>query len=150
MNAMNQVTIMGRLTATPELHFTKASGLPVCTFYLAVDRPYRKIEAAGGEEREKETDFFRVVAWRSVAEFVCKYFDKGDQMLMTGALRNSKYQVEGEDKPRIQTEIVVKEIFFTGGKPKSDEMAQDQPVKSLSGIDLAEFEDLCANEDVPF
>ncbi len=147
MNAMNQVTMMGRLTAKPELKFTRSNGFPVCTFFLAVDRPFRK-----SDDKEKETDFFRIVAWRSVAEFVCKYFDKGDQMLLTGTLRNSKFTVEGEETPRSQTEIVVKEIFFTGynGQKKNDEMAQDTPNHTLSGVDLAEFEELCADQDVPF
>lgn len=148
MNTMNQVTVMGRLTAKPELKFTKSSGLPVCTFSLAVDRPYRK-----SEDQEKETDFFRIVAWRSVAEFVSTYYDKGDLILLTGTLRNSRSTPEDEEKPRIQTEIVAKEIYFAGyGKVKPDSLHPnaDQQTGSLSGVDLAEFEELCANEDVPF
>lgn len=141
--SMNQVTIMGRLTAKPELNFTVNGGFSVCSFNLAVDRPYRK-------DREKETDFFRVVAWRSTAEFVCKYFDKGDQILLTGTLRNSQYTVVGEEKPRTQTEIVAKEIYFTGSKPKPEGAASASSVHSGSGVDLEAFEEMCANEDVPF
>ena len=143
--SMNQVTLMGRLTAKPELKFTTNGGFPVCSFNLAVDRPYRK-----GGDQKKETDFFRVVAWRSTAEFVCKYFDKGDQMLLNGTLRNNQYTPEGEEKPRTRTEIVAKEIFFTGSKPKSAEAAPESSAISKSGIDLEEFEELCADQEVPF
>ena len=145
MSALNQVNIMGRLTAKPELKFTSNGGFPVCSFTLAVDRPFRK-----GSEHEKETDFFRVVAWRSTAEFVCKYFDKGDQMLLTGSLRNKQYTPDGEDKPRTQTEIVAREIFFTGSKPKSAEPVPESSAQSNSGINLDEFEEMCADQDVPF
>ena len=147
MNAMNMVTIMGRLTAEPELKFTHTNGLAVCTFHLAVDRPYRKDE-------EKETDFFRVVAWRGIAEFVCKYFHKGDPLLLTGTLRNNKYTLEGETQPRITTEIIAKELFFTSGRKKTEPDTTDgaggTDAPSLSGVDLSEFEEICSGEDVPF
>ncbi len=110
MNTINQVTIMGRLTAEPELRTTPA-GINVCSFSIAVDRPYRK-----SDEKERETDFFRVVAWRNDADFICKYYSKGDLILLSGVLRNSQYQVEGEEKPRKQTEIVVRDIFYSGRK----------------------------------
>ena len=130
MNTMNQVTLMGRLTATPELRNT-GGGIAVCSFYLAVDRPHRK-----SDEKERETDFFRVVAWRNDADFICKYYEKGDLMLLTGVLRTSQYQVEGEEKPRTQTEIVVREIYYSGvSRSKADtgdsEAAPEDDVEDL-------------------
>ena len=66
---LNSIVIMGRLTAAPELKSTQ-SGVSVCSFNVAVDRDY----APNGE---KITDFITVVAWRQTAEFVSRYFDKG-------------------------------------------------------------------------
>ena len=67
---LNKIFIMGRLTRDPELRRTQ-SGTAVTSFSLAVDRDYKS------QSGEKETDFIDVVAWRSTAEFVSKYFTKG-------------------------------------------------------------------------
>ena len=67
---LNKIFIMGRLTRDPELRRTQ-SGTPVTSFSLAVDRDFKS------QSGEKETDFIDVVAWRSTAEFVSKYFTKG-------------------------------------------------------------------------
>ena len=64
---LNQIVLMGRLTRDPELRRTQ-SGLPVVSFSLAVERDF------GQRDGEKQTDFIDVVAWRSTAEFVSKYF----------------------------------------------------------------------------
>ena len=66
---LNKIVLMGRLTRDPELRKTQ-SDTPVCSFSLAVDRDYKR-------DGEKETDFIDVVAWRSTAEFVSRYFAKG-------------------------------------------------------------------------
>lgn len=66
---LNRIVLMGRLTRDPELRKTQ-SDTPVCSFSLAVDRDYKR-------DGEKETDFIDVVAWRSTAEFVSRYFAKG-------------------------------------------------------------------------
>lgn len=67
---LNHIVLMGRLTRDPELRHT-GSGLAVASFSLAVDRDYK------GQSGEKETDFVDIVAWRSTADFVSKYFTKG-------------------------------------------------------------------------
>lgn len=68
---LNHIEIMGNLVADPELK-TTGSGIKVCSFHVACERDY----AANGAQ--KETDFVDCVAWREKAEFVCKYFAKGD------------------------------------------------------------------------
>ena len=67
---LNTVVLMGRLTADPELRHT-SNDIAVTSFTLAVDRSYVR----SGSERV--TDFINVVAWRNTAEFVSKYFNKG-------------------------------------------------------------------------
>ena len=80
----NKIILGGRLTAAPELKQTQ-SGIPVCSFSIAVNR-----RAKAGEEQK--ADFFNVTAWRQTAEFVSKYFSKGSSILdrseRTEALRD--------------------------------------------------------------
>ena len=77
---LNKVILMGRLTRDPELR-TTASDISVCTFTVAVDRRYQK----SGENRQ--TDFINVVAWRTTAEFVNRYFSKGRMINVVGNLQ---------------------------------------------------------------
>ena len=76
---LNVAAIVGRLAADPELRHT-ASGVAVTSFALAVSRNYSR----QGEERQ--TDWIDVVAWRNTAEFVCKYFTKGQMMAGAGSI----------------------------------------------------------------
>ena len=78
---LNRITMTGRLVADPELRRTQ-SGVSVTSFRIANDRDY-------GKGEEKETDFFDVVAWRSTAEFICKYFTKGRMISVDGRLQTS-------------------------------------------------------------
>lgn len=120
---MNKVVLMGRLTATPELRYTQTSNIPRCTFTIAVDRRFAK----QGEERQ--TDFFTVVAWRSTAEFVAKYFDKGLRVAVVGSLQNRSWESDG--KKHTVTEVVADEVYFADAKrgdayePGSDDFDYD-------------------------
>lgn len=77
---MNIIAIKGRLTKSPELKTTQ-SGVSVCNITVAVDRSY----SAGGE---KQTDFFDCVFWRQGAEFVSKYFTKGQEIIVHGEMQS--------------------------------------------------------------
>ena len=76
----NRAIILGRLTADPELKQTP-SGVSVVSFSVAVDRRY---SPKGGE---KQVDFLAVVAWRQTAEFICRYFSKGNPILVEGEIQ---------------------------------------------------------------
>ena len=102
---MNCIIIKGRLTADPELRRTQ-SDTAVCTVNVAVDRPYSK---------DKETDFFSVVFWRQTAEFVSKYFTKGQEILVQGEMQ-SRHYTDKEDNKRIAWEIKADRVEFCGSK----------------------------------
>jgi len=106
---MNQIVIMGRLTRDPELRHTP-NGVPVASFSLAVDRPF--VPKDGGE---KQTDFIDVVAWRSTAEFVSKYFVKGQMAAVTGRLQIRDWTDKDNNKRR-SAEVVADNIYFTESK----------------------------------
>ena len=78
---LNHIVLMGRLTRDPELRYTQ-SQIPVASFTLAVDRDF-----GGRDGGEKQTDFIDIVAWRSTAEFVSKYFTKGSMAAVSGRLQ---------------------------------------------------------------
>ena len=109
---LNRVILMGRLTANPEMHYTKTNGIPVIGFSLAVDRRYSK-------DKEKETDFINIVAWKSTAEFVCKHFTKGQTMCVEGRLQQRKWK-DDDDNIRIAYEVIAESVHFAGGY-KNDE-----------------------------
>jgi single-strand DNA-binding protein len=99
---------MGRLTADPELRHTP-SDVAVTSFTLAVDRAYVKTGT------ERQTDFIDVVAWRNAAEFVCRYFRKGQLMAVHGSIQTRSYTDKDGNK-RKAFEIVADDINFAGAK----------------------------------
>ena len=105
---LNKVVLMGRLTKDPELKYTP-SNVAVTTFTVAVDRNY----ARQGEQRQ--TDFINVVAWRTTAEFVAKYFSKGQLMALSGSIQTRTWD-DNEGKRHYVTEVVADEVYFAEGK----------------------------------
>lgn len=105
---LNHIVLMGRLTRDPELRRT-GSGIAVASFTLAVDRDY----AAQGTERE--TDFVDIVAWRSTAEFVSKYFTKGRMAVVSGRLQIRNWQ-DKEGNRRRSAEVVADNVYFGDSK----------------------------------
>lgn len=113
---LNNCTIMGRLTRDPELRHT-GSNIPVSSFTLAVDRDRKN------QNGEKETDFIDVAAWRSTADFVSKYFAKGQMAVVSGRLQMRKWEDKDGNK-RVSAEIVADSVYF--GESKKEEQA-DRP-----------------------
>ena len=111
MASFNKVIIMGRLTADPEAKQTQ-SGTSVVSFTLAVDRRYNKGE-------EKKCDFITVVAWKQTADFICRYFKKGQAMLVCGELQTRSWQDNSGNK-RYATEVLASEVTFCEAKRESE------------------------------
>lgn len=137
---VNQVVLQGRLTAAPELKETQ-SGNKVCSFTLAVERNFVK----AGEERK--TDFFRCVAWRNTAEFLVRYFTKGQMLILEGFLEIRQY-TDKEGNPRTMTQVVVDNLHFCGKKEGEDSPKPEQE-EGLSQGAFTEL-DVTADDDLPF
>lgn len=104
---MNFVALKGRLTRDVELRKTKAD-VPVVSFTLAVNRDFK--DANG----ERQADFINCIAWRSNAEFIAKYFSKGQEMLVTdGTIQTRKYE-DKEGNSRTATEVIINKVEFSG------------------------------------
>ena len=108
---INNVVIMGRLTADPELKKTQ-SDLSITSFCVAVDRSYVR----DGEERQ--ADFINVVAWRGTAEFVTRYFHKGSMIAVQGSIQTRKYEDKDGNK-RTAVEVLANNVSFCGSKAES-------------------------------
>lgn len=106
---LNKVILMGRLTKAPELKYTP-SNTAVCSFTVAVDRRFIK----QGEERK--ADFIQCVAWRQTAEFITKYFEKGQLINIVGNIQVRTYDDNG--KTRYMTEVIADEVNFCGDGKK--------------------------------
>jgi single-strand DNA-binding protein len=106
---MNQVILMGRLTRDPELRHTQ-TGTPVASFTIAVDRGFAPKD--GGE---RQTDFIDIVTWRQTAEFVTKYFVKGQLAAVVGRLQIRDW-TDKEGNKRRNAEVVAENVYFTGDR----------------------------------
>ena len=113
---LNKIVIMGRLTRDPEMRQT-GSGTSVTSFSLAVERDY-----SGRDGGEKQTDFIDAVAWRHTAEFVSKYFAKGDMAAVSGRLQIRDWTDKDGNKRR-SAEVVADNVYFGGSKRREAETA---------------------------
>ena len=100
---LNVAILMGRLVADPEIRHTP-NDIAVTSFTIAVDRSYVKSGA------ERQADFIDIVAWRATAEFVCKYFRKGQMIAVQGSIQTRSYTDKDGNK-RKAFEIVA--IMYT-------------------------------------
>lgn len=109
---LNQVAIQGRLVSDPELRRTQ-SGRSVATFRIACDRDYKSKDS-----NAQNTDFFNVVAWEHNADFVSRYFTKGDMILISGRLQMRSY-TDGQNQKKIVVEILSEKLNFGGSRRDS-------------------------------
>jgi len=110
---MNVTCLVGRLTADPEMRQTP-NGTNVCSFSVAVDRSYT--DANG----ERQADFINCVAWRQTAEFITRYFRKGNRIGLNGSIQTRTYQDKDTGKNRTAFEVVINNAYFVESKAKND------------------------------
>ena len=116
---MNRFEFMGRLTKEPEVKFTSGTNTQVTTFTLAVNRKY----VADGEERK--ADFFNLTAFGKTAEFISKYFTKGQQVLVTGRIQNRSWDDATTGQKKYATDFIVEDTYFAGGKKEAQASGSD-------------------------
>ena len=104
---LNKVILQGRLTAIPELMHTKTDKA-VVHFSIAV-------EDNRSVNDEREVNFFNCEAWNKTAEFICKYFEKGQQIIIDGRLKTSTF-TDKDGNNRKNVYVVVEGVNFCGVK----------------------------------
>ncbi len=149
---MNKVILVGNLTRDPEKRST-GQGKSVTSFTIAVSRRFKN--ADGGYD----ADFINCVAWRSTADFVAQYFQKGSRIGVVGSLQSRSYDDKNGNR-RYVTEVNVEEVEFAGPRqsadaaPRAEQPAAAEPVSQPSaddifGDELAEFQPL-EDSELPF
>ncbi|WP_417510604.1 single-stranded DNA-binding protein [Microbacterium sp.] len=97
------ITVVGNLTADPELRYTQ-NGLPVANFTIA-STP-RSFDKASGEYKDGQALFLRCSVWREFAEHVAASLSKGMRVIAQGRLRQRSYQDrEGNNRTAIELEV---------------------------------------------
>lgn len=113
---LNEIIVMGRLCADPELRRTN-TGTAVTSFTLAVDRDYKA-------DGDADTDFIDVVAWKNTAEMACKHFGKGRMAIVKGRLQIRNWTDKDNNK-RKTAEIVADRIYFGDSKKETAQTPAD-------------------------
>ena len=145
----NLVVLTGRLTADPELK-TTPNGVSVTSFSIAVER-----KCKSGEERQ--ADFINIVAWRSSAEFITKYFRKGNLIGIEGSIQTRRYQDKNGNN-RTTFEVVVNNVQFVESRRAAEHVPNDTEDNSSPdaqtsfGGNTNDFEDMgeISDDDLPF
>lgn len=142
---MNKVFLIGNLTRDPELR-TTPSGLPVCTFTIAVNRR----RASNAQAGQPEADFFRVTAWRQLGENCHKWLIKGHKVNVVGAVSVSTYQTQN-GQTRAQLEVTADDVEFLTPANKDPQEATQRPQEAPQTVQpqgggFVQVDD----EDLPF
>ena len=142
---MNKTILLGRLTKNPEIKFSQTNNVKVATFNLAVNRKYVK----QGEGRQ--ADFFNIVAYSKLGDFVEKFLKQGIQVCVNGRLQTRNYEDKNGIK-RYVTEVIAEEIDFADSYTKIESNAdntQETVSEELKEKDASE--DFISNgDDLPF
>lgn len=134
---LNKVVLCGRLTADVELKQTQ-SGVAVCSFTLAVNRKFVK---EGGQQ----ADFITVVAWQKTAEFISKYFKKGNSLCVVGSIQTRSWK-DNNGNSRSTTEVVADEAMFVDSKSDNNQGAAYIP----EAYTKPSYEEVKQDDDLPF
>lgn len=131
---MNKIVLIGNLTADPTLRATQ-NGTSVCSFTLAVNRRFP------GQDGQKQTDFFRVIAWRALADNCSKYLAKGRKAAVIGELQARTYEAK-DGTTRLSLDVSADEVEFLSQK-------EAEKPRDMTPADPSTFPDV-SSDDLPF
>ncbi|MCZ7539737.1 MAG: single-stranded DNA-binding protein [Anaerolineae bacterium] len=115
MAGYSYTMIIGHVGRDPEMRYTP-QGVAVCDFSVAVSR--RWTDSAGAQQ--ERTTWFKVSAWRALAETCNEYVRKGMQIMVSGEIDASAYAAK-DGKPRASLELTARDVQFLGRRADADE-----------------------------
>ena len=128
LSSFNSVTLYGHVAADP-------------TFGAKGDAKYARMSIGNSvynaHKKERESSFFNLVAFNGRAEFMSKYFHKGDAVMVQGRIHTSKHeatQPDGSTKTHYNTDIIVSEITFAQRKAVADNVENQGQVQGIDGV----------------
>lgn len=122
---MNKFFGIGRLTADPDVRYTQTTNTCTTKFTLAINRRFVK------EGEERQADFINIVAFGKTAEFISKYFKKGQQVAVVGRIQTRTWDDDQGQKHYV-TEIVAEEVYFADSKKEFTSDAAEPTNNSTS------------------
>ena len=140
---LNKVQIIGNLGRDPEMRFTQ-DGTPVTNFSVAVSESW---QGRDGEQRER-TEWFRVVAWRRLAEISNEYLRTGRKVYVEGRLETQKWQ-DKEGNDRYTTEVIARELLMLGGRDDVDPPSDTRQEPVTDSGNSTNNDEITA-DDLPF
>ena len=132
---MNRIILLGRLVKDPDVKVT-TSGKTVCTFTLAVDRPF------SGKDGKREADFINIQTWNKTAELIGNYVSKGQRLLVDGRLQIRSYDGKDGQKHYV-TEVIADRVEFIERKEKSAQKAESEAMEGFGS-------EVQFDEEIPF
>ena len=132
---MNKIILLGRLVKNPDVKVT-TSGKTVCTFTLAVDRPF------SGKDGKREADFINIQTWNKTAELIGNYVSKGQRLLVDGRLQIRSYDGKDGNKHYV-TEVIADRVEFIERKEKSAQKAESEAMEGFGS-------EVQFDEEIPF
>jgi single-strand DNA-binding protein len=148
--SVNKVILVGRLGRDPETRYT-GSGQAVANFTLATDSSFK--DRSG--ERQKRTEWHRIVAWGKLAEICQQYLKKGSQVYIEGRLQTREWEDKSGQK-RTTTEIVASDMRMLGSKSESAAAAASgsttraPEAEAMPADEMGSQETAISDEDIPF
>lgn len=128
---MNKVHLIGNLVKDPELRYT-GNNKAVASYTIAINNRYGQ---------QQETDYINITTWGNSAEFVKKYFKKGQPIAITGRLKNKNYESNGVKQYSMQ--VVTEDIEFVGTKKEEIKIEPKQEF-------IPNFENFSYDDEMPF
>lgn len=141
MASFNKVILIGNMCADPELKQT-SSGISVCSFSIAVNRRFSK-------EGEQACDFITIQTWRQQAEFVSRYFKKGNPILVCGQLQTRTW-TDNQGNKRYATEVVADEVSFVGNNSNATEAKSEPFTYTPDAYTQPSLEEVPTETGLPF
>lgn len=145
---MNKITLIGNLTHDPEVRSTP-NGVTVCSFTIAVNRRF------AGQDGQRQTDYFRINAWRQLGERCARYLAKGRKAAVIGELQARTYEAK-DGTTRMSLDVSADEVEFLSPRPQEDAQqggymsaAPSMKGRAADPQDLAGFTDI-QSDDIPF
>lgn len=140
---MNKITLIGNLTNDPETRST-SSGVTVCAFTIAVNRRF------ANSNGERQTDFFRINAWRQLGDTCAKHLTKGKKVAVVGELQARMYDAKNGET-RMSLDVAADEVEFLSPAEKAETKPQKKSKENSDGYDQTPNEWLPVdNNDLPF
>lgn len=135
---MNKIILKGRIARDIDIRFSKTTNIKIANFSIAVKRDYKS------QNGEYESDFFNCTAFKNTAEFLEKYFEKGQEILLIGHLQNRTWQDDNGNN-RYATDVIVDNIEFCGAKKSNNTSNINTAEQQLN-----DFEVSVQTDDLPF